>query len=285
VSAEARVAAVVLTFDAPESLRSCLGALGAQSTPVSCTIVVDNSAAATSFADDVDEDIVVVRKRENVGPAGGYAIGLTQFLETECDYAWVMDDDCEAEPDALERALGAGAADGAVVMSTMIDRATGEVTNTHGWCGVLIPRSIVMDVGVPDATLFWWTEDTEYLQWRIPRAGWPLVRSDARVIVGRSRASAAKPAWKYYYEARNQVHYRLHTQAVDDTPLPQHLKFRVRAWRAGRAVTKLGARALTRESSGRLDKFRMVARGTYDGMRGRLGKRVQVDDSHRPETR
>jgi hypothetical protein len=279
-----KVAAIILTFDAPDALQRCLRAVRDQSVSVSCAIVIDN-AAEVQGQDELQDatDVLVVRNTENLGPAGGYAVGLERFLQSDCDYAWVMDDDCEPEPRLLEQSLVASDLDHAVVMATMVDRATGQVGNTHGWCGVLIPREVVIDVGVPDADLFWWTEDTEYLQWRIPRAGWQLVRTDGRIIVGRSRASRSKPAWKYYYEARNQVHYRLHTQAVDDTPRPRHLTFRVRAWRAARAATKLGGRSVTRESTGRLEKLTMVVRGTCDGIRGRLGKTVPVDDSHRPE--
>jgi len=277
-----RVTAVVLTYDAPDAVAACVAAIRAQTVPVTTILVVDNASEPPVDASTLGDGAIVVRNAENLGPAGGYAAGLTEFLDVGGDFAWVMDDDCRPEADALGVSLAAAADGRTVAMSTMTDRDTGAVTNTHGWCGVLIPRVVVADVGLPDASLFWWTEDTEYVQWRIPRAGWHLVRSDARVDVGRTRVSASKPAWKYYYETRNQVHYRLHTQRVTDRPLPRHLKFRVRAWRAARAFTKLGSRALAREHSGRFGKFVMVIRGGIDGVCGRLGRTVGVDDSHRP---
>ena len=40
------------------------------------------------------------------------------------------------------------------------------------WCGFVVARQIVEAVGLPMAELFWWAEDTEYLQWRIPEAGY-----------------------------------------------------------------------------------------------------------------
>jgi rhamnopyranosyl-N-acetylglucosaminyl-diphospho-decaprenol beta-1,3/1,4-galactofuranosyltransferase len=276
------VTAVVLTYDAPAAAAACVEAIRAQNAPVTTILVIDNASNPRVDAATLGNNAIVVRNDENLGPAGGYAVGLTRFLEVGDDFAWVMDDDCRPETDALALALAAGADGRTVVMSTMVDRDTGALSNTHGWCGVLIPRVVVADVGVPDGSLFWWTEDTEYVQWRIPRAGWTLVRSDARVDVGRTRESSAKPAWKYYYETRNQVHYRLHTQHVADRPLPRHLHFRVRAWRAARAFTKLGSRALLRERSGRFAKFAMVLRGGSDGLRGRLGRTVSPGDAHRP---
>jgi GT2 family glycosyltransferase len=145
------------------------------------------------------------------------------------------------------------------------------------------PRAIVAEVGVPDADLFWWNEDTEYLQWRIPRAGFKVVRNaHARVEVSRSR-HGGKPAWKYYYEARNQVYYRVHTQrprGSDRVRRPQTR--RVRWWRAMRSVSRLAVRALVRESGHRVAKFTMVIRGTRDGIAGRLGRTVLVDAPDRP---
>jgi GT2 family glycosyltransferase len=227
----------------------------------------------------------LLRLPENLGPAGGYAAGLAWFLEVGTEWAWVMDDDCSPAPNALAAQLAEADGRERVVLGTMIDRDTGVIANTQGWCGVLIPRSVVASIGVPNADLFWWTEDTEYLQWRIPRAGYEVVRSKvARVVVSRARKDLSKPAWKYYYEARNQVYYRLTTQgAARDRPLPRHLTIRVRAWRATRSVAKLGTRALLREREQRAHKLGMVVCGTFDGLRGRLGRRVPVDEAHRPD--
>jgi GT2 family glycosyltransferase len=223
----------------------------------------------------------------NVGPAGGYAAGLTEFLSSEHDHAWLIDDDCVPAPDALATQLERATLDEPqpVVLATMVDHATREITNTQGWCGVLVPRAVVAQVGVPDAALFWWNEDTEYLQWRIPRSGFKVVRSEqARVAVSRSRLTG-KPAWKYYYEARNQVYYRVHTQRPRGPragPVRRPLKRRVRWWRATRSVTRLAVRAVVRESDDRGAKVAMVWRGTRDGIAGRLGATVPVDTADRP---
>src|SRR5205823_1041867 len=137
----------------------------------------------------------------------GYAAGLADFLSGTASFAWLMDDDCQPAPDALERQLEAMGGRPQAVLAMMVDDNTHAETNTHGWCAVLLDRKVVETVGVPNADLFWWTEDTEYLQWRIPRAGFTTIRArDAIVRVGRSRDDQAKPAWKYYYEARNQTY-------------------------------------------------------------------------------
>jgi len=279
-----RVTAVVLTYDARVALERCLGAIARQTRPVDTVLVVDN--ASSQPVDDLLRQTPrarVLRLAENLGPAGGYATALQAFLEGGDNFAWVMDDDCVPAPDALAWQLG-DATQSRVVMSTMLDPVSGAVRNTQGWCAVLIPRAVVATVGVPDSSLFWWTEDTEYLQWRIPRAGFEVERCDrAHVEVSRTRLEPGKPAWKYYYEARNQVHYRLHTQRpAPGEAAPRYLKRRGRAWRATRSAAKLAVLAVFREPMGRPRKLAMVGRGTVDGVRGRLGHTVATDDPHRP---
>ena len=144
-------------------------------------------------------------------------------------------------------------------------------------------RSVPEGVGVPDSDLVWWTEDTEYLQWRIPRAGWVVKRSAASLVeVAMRREGVPKPPWKYYYEARNQVAYRLRTQRPSSGgPVPRYLTSRVRLWRAFRSVVKLMGRSLWIERTERLPKARMVLMGAVDGLRGRSGLRVALGAADR----
>jgi rhamnopyranosyl-N-acetylglucosaminyl-diphospho-decaprenol beta-1,3/1,4-galactofuranosyltransferase len=279
------VQAIVLTYQAPDAVRRCIAAIAAQSRRVDEILIVDNDGGSSGVADaEIDPRVRVLAVPVNGGPAGGYAAGLTEFLAGDATLAWLMDDDCEPAPDALEQQLATRATGAHVVMATMVDDDREIVTNTHGWCAVLLERGVVTAVGVPNAELFWWTEDTEYLQWRIPRAGFALTRSEGAIVrVSRSRDDLEKPAWKYYYEARNQTYYRLHTQRVPhEGRAPRHLSVRVRWWRASRTLTKLTARIVTKESRHRGAKVAMVMRGTWDGARGRLGVTVRADSPDRP---
>ncbi len=110
----------------------------------------------------------ILRLSENLGPAGGYARALANLLQTDSRFAWILDDDCTPAPNALDEQLQL-AGDDRVVLATATWAETGEVGRTHGWLAVLLPRTAVERLGVPNAELFWWTEDTEYLQWRLPR--------------------------------------------------------------------------------------------------------------------
>jgi glycosyltransferase involved in cell wall biosynthesis len=282
------VAAVVLTYDARHALERLLARIAAQSTAVDLVLVTDN--ASPRPVDDIvarSSNVRLTRLPENLGPAGGYAAALQEFLESGCEWAWVLDDDCVPSDDALAQQLAIADAH-RVVLATVRWAETGQTVRGHGWWGALIPRAVVERVGVPNAELFWWTEDTEYLQWRIPHAGYDVVWTDEPVIeVSRARDDASKPAWKYYYEARNQVYHRLYVQRPtgDEArikPRPRHLQLRVRAGRAARSVGKLAVRATFREHDQRWSKLVMVARGTSDGLRRRLGRSVAVDRADRP---
>lgn len=287
------VVALVLTYDAPDSIVACLDALAAQTRRPDEVVVTDNASprpVAREVGDrDGLSDVHLQRLPRNLGPAGGHAAGLRRFAAGRHEWAWIMDDDIRPAPHALAALLATAAEIGepCVVQPTTRDASKGELANTQGWCGVLVHRQVVEAVGVPDEALFWWTEDTEYLQWRIPRAGFPVRRSTrAEVRVSRARAGSGKPAWKYYYEARNQVHYRLHVQRPGPgEAMPKHLTRRVRWWRAGRASAKLLIRAAVREREGRRIKLRAVCAGTADGLRGRLGARMNADVADRPLAR
>ncbi len=279
------VQAVVLTYNARDALERCLDAIAAQSVRPASILVIDN--ASEPPVDDVvagHDEARLLRLERNLGPAGGYARGLEEFVASRFAWAWLMDDDSVPAPDALEQLL-AGADPRQVQLSAMVDRATRQRDDTHGWCGVLIPRNVVERAGVPRGDFFWWAEDTEYLQWRIPSAGFETVRCERAIVeVSRTRADDSKPSWKYYYEARNQVYFRLYVQhQIADHPFP-HLRPRVRAGRAARAVLTLGVRAVLREGSDRHTKVWMVCRGALDGLRGRLGQQVVPEDPDRPMT-
>lgn len=285
-----RVMALVLTYEAPDALRRCISAIEMQTTPPARVRVTDNAsrlpASQVLRECKLNWPVEVDQLPENLGPAGGHAAGLRSFLASDCDYAWVMDDDCVPSPSALEELMRVSAATASpgIVLSTIREMESGKVANTQGWCSVLIPRGVVAAVGVPNADLFWWTEDTEYLQWRIPRAGFGVTRAAlAEVHVPRSRASRDKPAWKYFYEARNQVYHRIHVQKPTvGMRVPHHLKIRVRAYRALRATGRLLGRALLVDRNQRFRKAAMVLRGARDGLVGRLGKTVPVSGADRP---
>ena len=257
------VAAVVVTYNAPETLCRCLAALREQTRKPDLVIVVDNASTPPAAPDLTGLDISVLRSEMNGGPAGGFANGLERFLETEARYAWVMDDDCEPDPQTLAMLI-ADADESTIVVPAQVS-ATG-TRNRPAWGAVLIPRRVVETVGVPRRDFVWWCEDTEYLQWRIPRSGFATHNSRAVVRSKQPRRAGRKPLWKYYYEARNATYVRIYN------------KKHTRVKRLYRLLVRKPLVILASDER----RFRALwwhNRGVIDGLFGRLGIRVALDDA------
>ncbi|HXW35935.1 MAG TPA: glycosyltransferase, partial [Acidimicrobiales bacterium] len=181
-----RVVALVLTHNAPASLERCLEAIAAQTRPPDTVLVVDNASQPPVDARSLSNGSIrvrVVRSEVNTGPAGGWALALREFLGGDQTLAWVLDDDMVPEVDCLER-LGErvhAEPDRAFAFPRCID-PDGSWAQFPSWCGFLLAREIVEAAGLPMEGLFWWAEDTEYLRFRIPRAGFERQNvKDARV--------------------------------------------------------------------------------------------------------
>jgi rhamnopyranosyl-N-acetylglucosaminyl-diphospho-decaprenol beta-1,3/1,4-galactofuranosyltransferase len=263
-----QVMAVVLTHNAPGSLERCLRAIADQTVPPDSVLVVDNASdPPASLGSPLAAGLpgTLLRSEVNTGPAGGYAQALAEFLSSGFRHAWVLDDDMVPDPSCLERLWTAAEAkpDSAFVfpISRQPDGSSGLWPS---WCGFVVARQIVDTVGLPLADLFWWAEDTEYLQWRIPEAGFTMqVVGDALVDHDPIRHGDGVPLWKYYYESRNMLYVHL------------HIKHRVGRYPLNMA--KLLARAVLREKGGRLRRLAVMARGLTDGARGKLGLRYPVE--------
>jgi GT2 family glycosyltransferase len=261
-----QVLAVVLTHDAPGAPARCLDAIDRQTRPCDAVLVVDNASDPPVVLPHRSVD--VVRSDLNTGPGGGHELGLRRFLDSGAALAWVMDDDCVPAPTCLEALLRH---DGAIagarpVFPCWIDGPTGAARFLPAWCGVLIPRAMVERVGLPRADFVWWAEDTEYFQQRIWDHGMRAEEAgDAVVEHHRVRNRSRKPAWKFYYEARNTIVYRWHVQ--DRT---WH-----HSWLGIRSLVGLLGQLLFTQPITTRD-VQAYARGVFDGLTNRTGLRVPL---------
>lgn len=269
-----RVLAVVVAFNSHDAVVRCLRSLRDQTQPVD-VLVVDNSdpnplsidLGALGF-----DRARVIWTRENLGPAGGFAFGLAWFMESgKYTHAWVMDDDNYPEPNACDLLLRRGRElrPGIAVFPAVLNENTGELINYPSWCGVLLDRMAVTLGGLPKAELFWWAEDTEYLQHRLPRKGVLIARADEAVVRDdRVRRVGGRPAWKYYYEMRNMVWFRLSEQKGSEL------------YKLPRTLVRMLGSALTSEDRG--VKTRMYVKGLVHGLIGRLGRDVRPPTQEKP---
>jgi rhamnopyranosyl-N-acetylglucosaminyl-diphospho-decaprenol beta-1,3/1,4-galactofuranosyltransferase len=264
---ERRIVALVLTHNAPQSLGRCLAAIDAQTEVPDEVLVVDNASqppVVASLLPRSGRSWQVIRSEVNGGPAGGWAIALRQFLANDFTHAWLMDDDIVPDPKCLATLWAAVSQDPTSAFASPISiQPDGSVGRWGTWCGFLISREIVETVGLPMEALFWWAEDTEYCEWRIPEAGFPRHIIDEAVVHHDAiRQGGDIPTWKYYYESRNMLYYHL------------HIKHRV--GRYPKKITALVLRAVLRQRKDRIGCIGAVCKGIYDGAFGRLGIRYEV---------
>jgi GT2 family glycosyltransferase len=263
--------AAVLTFNSADNLLDTLAGLVTQTVRPDAILVVDNASPQSVdklLSDRFDSDgiaLQVVREPQNSGPAGGWERALKVFGESSMDLAWLLDDDIFAPPSALEGLLVECGDLTAAFMVPRVRQPQGTVTSYPAWHGVLIGREVVRVGGLPRGELFWWAEDTEYLKFRLPGAGFPLRFSSTVIVEHRSVPRGVRdPAWKYYYEARNTVYLHLHLRKGRG-PWP-------------RSLVMITLRAIVRARERRCLRLKLIVLGIVDGIAGRLGRRVNPED-------
>lgn len=255
-----RVFVVIVTYHRLRFLRLALEAVRSQTHVPHRILVVNNGSdpeTARYLEDQARNGVETLHVPENVGPAGGFALGLERADREDATHVWLMDDDVVCASDVLERLVEA-AGDGAVAFPDTVDGRARAFEN-FAWSGVVVPMPIVRAMGVPLRGYFYWKEDTEYFAHRIHgRGGYPIVRVREAEVLHLVFRSLRLSAPVYYYRARNELDYA----------------WRVRQQGRAKAVVRLSrlfARILLLEN-GKLHKTRMVLRGIRDARAGRLGK-------------
>ena len=106
-----KVIALIVTYNRKELLQECLDSVLNQTVPVDAILVVDN--ASTDGTSELFENgkysevgnLHYCNIGTNLGGAGGFKFGLEIASAVNCDYVWLMDDDCIPNPTALEKLL------------------------------------------------------------------------------------------------------------------------------------------------------------------------------------
>lgn len=249
-----RVAAIVVTFNRLDKLKTVLDRLRAQTTPPEWIVVVDNASSDGTDAylaaqDDPTLDITTVAT--NTGGAGGFATGMQRAYDLGADYFWVMDDDCYPEPEALET-LVAGHAEAMEAMPGGVPFACSLVyfndselaemniaapdwkwgrlwaqgqrsilVQTCSFVSALYTRETVERIGLPLREYFIWFDDAAYARMASVGVGPGVCVLDSKVIhdtpdniAGDFSRIDDKNLWKFAYGARNEASYHLHHESL-----------------------------------------------------------------------
>ncbi len=185
------VCAVVVTRNRLALLQECVQAIREQSYSVAKILVIDNESEDGTTAWLASQCDLWVIRQANVGSAGGFHRGIKEAVTAGFSDVWVMDDDVVPWPDALAQLCKAACT--VVPFGFLASRVVG--TSGHplnmptlnksalpngspawplhagdGMLGIqtatfvslLIPASVVVQMGLPIAEMFIWGDDTEY---------------------------------------------------------------------------------------------------------------------------
>ena len=265
-----KVFAAIVTYKRPEILRACIKALLSQRTfGLGRIYIVVNSmdAATIEVIKSFDEQTTFLNydHYDNPGPAGGFYHGLRKFLEEDYEYAWLMDDDVVVRGDCLKQLLLCTKNGEYLCPKVMTEN--GKELGSYGWWGVLLSKSVVERAGLPLKDLFYWTEDTEYLQHRIRRIHkGVLFRCRAAVVSHLHSRAHKRPSWYYYYVIRNTLFYRIYVLRLTWRPLTRTVY----------AIPKFMFRILFKEDN-KIRKIKLMMYGIYHGVIGKIGKLVDPE--------
>ena len=274
------VIAIVVTYRRVDLLLRTLSSVVHQSVPISRVVVVDNAAdrdLETRLASDLPE-IVYIASPENLGPGGGFGVGLRRAEEepSAADWYWLLDDDSPPASNALELGLevastersfgpiGAIGLRGGHVRHGLIrhDLPAGSVASPTTADFLLVDGSIlsaaaVRKAGYPRSDFFIMMEDLEYSH-RIGEAGFALIVRPDDGSTNLYQGSGAP--WRGYYQCRN--HLRL------------AIERRSPSWVFGWLTRELAIN-FNHLRKRRWKSIRFRIRGGVDAIRNRMGRRVE----------
>lgn len=238
---------VVVTYNRLALLKECLAALKNQTYSLNKVIVVDNCSTdgTPEFLQELKHDPLyfVIRTNENVGGAGGFALGMKAAVKEGCDYVWLMDDDTIPASDALE----------ALVQTLQVDENVGFVCSRVNWTdgtphvmnkagllydnhepikvevggqtalrcdlcsfvSVLVSTAAIRKLGLPIKEFFIWCDDIEYTL-RISKAGYSCFYVEKSIVCHKTASNYSPSidkapvsmAWRFYYQARNRCYMK-----------------------------------------------------------------------------
>lgn len=239
-----KVVAVVVTYNRKELLKECIEALISQENK--CDILVVDNASTDGTMEYINEyietnKIIYKNTGSNLGGAGGFNYGMKEACKLDCDYIWVMDDDCIVKNDSLTKLLDADKKlngnygflaskvlwkDGSICKMNIPKRSLRKkVTDWNipiqkiimaTFVSFFVKVDKIKELGLPIKEFFIWSDDLEYSR-RISRKYDCYLINDS-IVIHKSKFNIGsnisvddkKNLWRYEYAYRNE--YYLHKQ-------------------------------------------------------------------------
>jgi GT2 family glycosyltransferase len=195
------IAAVIVTYNRKDLLQTSIDCLLAQrfdNADANLSILIIDNASTDGTPEALKPRIDAGEVRyfntgANLGGAGGFNFGMKRAVLDGYDYLWVMDDDCQPAPDALQAFLDADAqlagqwgylssvvrwTDGSICKMNVqrhplthdIEDFTPDVQpcTLASFVSLFVAAKTVVEVGLPIKEFFIWTDDWDFTR-RISR--------------------------------------------------------------------------------------------------------------------
>lgn len=243
------VVAIVVTYNRKKLLIKTIESLMGQTRP--CDIIIVDNASTDGTQNALahsgylnNEKLNYIRLNENIGGAGGFYYGLKFAFEKGWNWYWLMDDDAEPEPNALEEIMKYANDESDIYGSTAVEKINNgsklcfpakvkrykrneiieyyqdllsiENVSWLPFLGFYLHHRTVKKIGYPDQYFFIRNDDIEYSE-RAKKNGAKLHLIKSSVIkhpfqptipfklFGKKYFYRTMPAWKVYYEIRNKI--------------------------------------------------------------------------------
>lgn len=236
-----KYASVIVTFNRLDKLKEEINSLLSQKILPKKIIIIDNDSMLDTkeYCDSLvssNSRIIYKRLRKNVGGSGGFYEGLKVSLKLDVDWISLSDDDAVYSKKFFEYIKNA------VNNNKRVLCFTGTVTNCDGdiqldhrrniknnivlsqynissnkykncfylqifsFVGVVLKKTLISDIGLPEKDYFIWCDDTEY-SLRVIKHTKILNVSNA-IITHKTvnhKKTRFEPSWKMYYGIRNSI--------------------------------------------------------------------------------
>lgn len=301
---------LIVTYNRVSLLRECMEAAKAQTLPYDRILVIDN--ASTDGTEEYlrtfmqNPDVMVIREKENLGGAGGFAHGLEAAHALAPDWITIIDDDAILRKDFLEQISYAVSKYGnqyscfaGVPLTQGIRpghrrRVQGKLIRKEravpaeeytkesflcdigSFCGLVIADKLIEETGIPQKEYFIWYDDTEYCL-RIRKytkiLNWNKAVIDHKAPMEQGGSYTA--GWKEYYGIRNRIdmsrkHYGKLTTA--HIIMKKRIKsILMQAWLIGKGHAAAAA-----------EVRRLYHAAIADGKKGRLGLHERYRPGYHP---
>lgn len=234
-----KYASVIVTFNRKHLLEKAIESLLTQACPAYKIIIVDN--ASTDGTREVmskyrtNNAVCYHRLDSNMGGAMGFYVGLQIALKMDIDWISLSDDDAVYKPDFFEKVSKE------IDLYPDIRCFTGTVKSKDGtlqlmhrrlmknekslqeikvpssmyendffldgftFVGVILSKSLVSSIGLPEKDFFIWKDDDEY-SLRVRKQTCIRNVSEAEIVhLNNNNKKKFSPDWKEYYGIRNRL--------------------------------------------------------------------------------